>query len=180
MEDIYKTLYAEIIGKTAYVVTEKRIDVEKLLNNIERLFPSGIFGRLPNISRYDLTEAGKCVAFERPTAAAFHLLRGTEAVLRYFYTSRVKRKRCPLMWGPIVNHLRAQKKPPDITLLNNLDNIKNSFRNPTQHPEMKYNIDEVQDLFGLCIDVINRMIRSVPSKKRRTGPGARPQGCEGK
>jgi len=39
-----------------------------------------------------------------------------------------------------------------------LDNIRRSFRNPTQHPDKIYDIQEVQDLFGLCIDAINRMI----------------------
>lgn len=63
------------------------------------------------------------------------------------------------MWGPMVTHLKKRKaKPiPPATLLNNLDNIRVSFRNPTQHPEKIYDIQEVQDLFGLCVDVVNRM-----------------------
>jgi hypothetical protein len=159
--DIDKTLKAELAGKLAFIVTDKRIDVMKLLFKMNSLFPVGVFERLPAIAKYDLNEAGKCIAFERPTAAAFHLLRGTEAVLRDFYCSLVKRGRASLMWGPIVSHLRTIRKPPDKTLLNNLDNIRESFRNPTQHPEKIYDIDEVQDLFGLCCDVICRMIKAI-------------------
>jgi hypothetical protein len=160
MRDIVETLKAELKGKSAFITTEKRIDISKLLFDMKSLFPSGVFDLLPEIAKYDLNEAGKCIAFERSTAAAFHLLRGTESVLRDFYCSLVKRGRFDMMWGPIVTHLRKIRKHPDITLLNNLDNIRVSFRNPTQHPEKTFDIDEVQDLFGLCCDVICRMIRA--------------------
>jgi hypothetical protein len=42
---------------------------------------------------------------------------------------------------------------------NHLDNIRVSFRNPTQHPEAIYDIHEVQDLWSICVDVINRMVK---------------------
>lgn len=109
------------------------------------------------------------MAFERPTAAAFHLLRATEGVLRHFYCSVVKRNRIdPLLWGPIITALRDRRKPPAASLLANLDNIRVSFRNPTQHPEKIYDIHEVQDLFGLCIEVINRMVTAPQWRSVRT------------
>lgn len=158
MANLDRTLFAEALGNVAFIVTDKRIDVDKLLNDVPSLIAPGIFDSLPEIARYDFTEAGKCIAFEVPTAAAFHLLRGTEAVLRHFYCSIVKRGRVELLWGPIVEHLRRRRKPPPSPLLNNLDNIRLSFRNPTQHPDKIYDIQEVQDLFGLCTDVVNRMV----------------------
>jgi hypothetical protein len=86
------------------------------------------------------------------------LLRGAESVLRSFYCRLVKQKRVDLMWGPMLTDLRKRRKSRHYSvLLDNLDNIRRSFRNPTQHPEMTYTINEVQDLFGLCVDVVNRM-----------------------
>ena len=159
MNDVRKTLFAEASGKVAFIVTDKRIDVNKLLSNMPALMAPGIFDSLPDIAQYDFIEAGKCIAFELPTAAAFHLLRGSEAVLRHFYCSIVKRSRVdPLLWGPMVESLRKRKKPPPAPLLDNLDNIRRSFRNPTQHPDKIYDIQQVQDLFALCIDVVNRMV----------------------
>jgi hypothetical protein len=115
---------------------------------------------LPTIARFDLDEAGKCIAFERPTAAAFHLLRATERVLVAFYEALARHKRAPRMWGPMVTDLRKRKAAAQHeVLLNNLDNIRRSFRNPTQHPELTYDIHEVQDLWGLCIEAINRMVK---------------------
>lgn len=157
MISIRETLGAEAAGNIAFVVTDKRIDVNKLLSNVRALMAPGVFDSLPDIAQYDFNEAGKCIAFELPTAAAFHLLRGTEAVLRHLYCSLVKRNRVQLLWKPMVDSLKERRQPPPTPLLDNLDNIRRSFRNPTQHPEKIYDIEEVQDLFGLRIDAINRM-----------------------
>ena len=161
MEDLRNTLFAEAEGNVAFIVTDKRIDVNKLLSDMPALMAPGVFDALPEIAQYDFTEAGKCIAFERPTAAAFHIVRGTEATLKHFYCSVVKRNRAQLMWGPIVKSLKDRKsKRPSDALLDNLDSIRRSFRNPTQHPEKTYDIQDVQDLFARCIDVVNRMVAS--------------------
>jgi hypothetical protein len=158
MEKIRPTLEAELKGFEAYVVTPKRIDVTRMLKDVPSLLASGTFPKLPDVARYDLNECGKCIAFERPTAAAFHLLRATEAVLRHYYCQQVKRSRVDLMWGPMIQHLRSRAKSKGAEmLLNNLDDIRFHFRNPTQHPEKIYDIDEVQDLWGRCVDAIGRM-----------------------
>lgn len=154
-----RTLFAEAHGKHAFIVTEKRIDVQKLLYDVPSLMGPGTFIALPDIAKRDLMEAGRCIAFERSTAAAFHLLRGTESMLRRFYRSIVKRNRVQLMWGPMVEHLRQRKrKPPPKPLLDHLDNIRLSFRNPTQHPDKEYDIQEVQNLLPLCVDVLDQMV----------------------
>ncbi|HZW94656.1 MAG TPA: hypothetical protein VFF64_17030 [Candidatus Eremiobacteraceae bacterium] len=163
MQRIRPTLEAELQGFEAYVVTPKRIDVTRLLKDVPFLFASGTFSKLPDIARYDLNECGKCIAFERPTAAAFHLLRATESVLRLYYCVQVKRSRVDLMWGPMVQLLRGRAKSKEAEmLLNNLDDIRFHFRNPTQHPEKTYDVDEVQDLWGRCVDAISRMATQLP------------------
>lgn len=159
VRDVRKTLGAEAAGNVAFIVVDKRIDVQKLLDDVPALMAPDIFDALPVIAQYDLMEAGKCIAFERPTAAAFHLLRGTESMLKHFYCCIVRRNRARLMWGPMVQSLKKRKtNPPPKPLLDNLDNVRDNFRNPTQHPEKIYDIDEVQDLFPLCVDVLNRMV----------------------
>ncbi len=159
MEDLRKTLFAEAQGNIAFIVTDKRLDVKKLLSDIPALMAPGVFESLPDIAKHDFIQGGKCIAFGLPTAAAFHLLRGTESVLKELYCCYIKRNRSSLMWGPMVDSLRKRKKNQlPIPLLDNLDNIRRNFRNPTQHPEKIYDIQEVQDLFGLCVDVINRMV----------------------
>lgn len=160
--DVRKTLEAEAEGAVAYILRDKRYDVNKLLVNVPALLDDGVFAWLPEIARHDLAEAGRCIAMEAPTAAAFHLLRGTESALRQFYCAVVRRGRVVLMWGPMVTSLRArQRRRPPEALLDHLDNIRRSFRNPTQHPEKTYDIEEAQNLFGLCADVLSRMRRFI-------------------
>ncbi len=160
MNNLQTTLNAEAMGFYTYVVTDKRLDIRKLIGNPQSLFAPGVFDSLPLIAKYDFAEAGVCIAFERTTAAGFHLLRGTEAELRNFYCVLVKRDRVsPLLWFDMTDHLAKRKKKPPVEILKNLDNIRLSYRNPTQHPEKIYDIQEVQDLFGLCIDIVNRMVQ---------------------
>jgi hypothetical protein len=157
---IQETILAEARGNVAFITRDKRYDVGRLLNDVGALMPPGVFENLSAKAQYDFGQAGKCVAYEVPTAAAFHLMRGTEAVLRDFYCTIVRRDRVdPLLWGPMTMHLAKRSKPPPDVLLNNLDNLRRSFRNPTQHPEKIYDIEEVQDLFALSIDVVSRMTR---------------------
>lgn len=160
VSEIRHTLEAEAQGNIAYIVTDKRLDVRKLTTNIGSLMSPEVFDALPDVARYDFAEAGKCIAFERPTAAAFHLLRGTESVLRRFYCSIVKRGRAAMLWGPMVDSLRKRRSAPPGEILDNLDSIRRLYRNPTAHPEKKYDIQEVQDLFGLCVDAVNRMVKA--------------------
>jgi len=155
------TLDAEIIGIHAFTTTPKRLNSEKLLDDVSSLFAPDAYSSFPDIAKSDFAEAGKCIAYELPTVAAFHILRATEANLRHYYKQRIKQKRIASeMWGPIVEDLRKRSKTKTHTTLNNhLDNIRLSFRNPTQHPESVYDIHEVQDLFSVCIDANNRMFK---------------------
>jgi hypothetical protein len=149
----------------AYLIPEKRLPVDKLISDISSLFGESVYTLLPDITQYDFTQAGKCIAFEVPTAAAFHILRGTEGVLREYYSALIETEEEKLMWGPMVRGLRElTDEPPPSELLNNLDNIRVSFRNPTQHPEKIFDLDEAQDVFNLCVDVINRMAKDLLSR----------------
>lgn len=160
MTDLRRTLEAELQGNIAYVITDKRIDVQKLLSGVGSLMSPGVFDSLPEVAKHDFSEAGKCIAFERPTAAAFHVLRGTESVLRHYYKVIVHRNRSELLWGAMVASLKTRRSKISSALLSQLDYIRLEFRNPTQHPEKIYDIQEAQDIFGLCVEVVARMVCS--------------------
>lgn len=166
IDNLRLTLEAELRGIEAFVISPKRLDVKKILGDVPALFAPNVFESLSSVAQYDITEAARCIAFERPTAAAFHLMRATEDVLRDLYRHHIKRDRCdPLLWYPMVQGLQQHRKAKTYTaLLRNLDNIRLSFRNPTQHPDKIYDIHEAQDLWGLCADVINRMERILCEK----------------
>ncbi|MDT4897681.1 MAG: hypothetical protein QOH25_2758 [Acidobacteriota bacterium] len=152
------TLDAELHLRGAFLVTPKRFQLDYLLKSPSSLFASEVFINLPRICQFDFTEACRCIAFGIPTAAAFHLMRGVEGVLRDYYCRIVKRNRVKrMLWYDIVNHLRQRRDAPPKALLDNLDNIRVNFRNPTQHPDARYDMDEAQDLLSVCTDAVNRI-----------------------
>jgi hypothetical protein len=165
MRVVWKVVVAEATGVYAFIVSEKRLDTAKLLDTPGELFAPGVFASLSEIAQDDFRHAGRCVAFEEATAAAFHLMRATEAVLRDLYARWVRRDRIPepRMWGPMISHLRARRSAPPKVLLDHLDGIRVNFRNPTQHPDATYDIHEAQDLFSVCVDAVNRAARSSPN-----------------
>lgn len=154
-----RIIFSESISKNIYIVPERRYNGEYLSKNPENLLKAGIFEKLPEIAKYDFISSCRCLAFGESTACAFHILRATEDVLKAYYFMYKKTKRLTKpMWGPMTTELRNKKKPrPSDTILNSLDVVRTSYRNPTQHPEITYDLDSCQDLFGVCLDLINKM-----------------------
>lgn len=152
-------LYAEATTKQLYVLPTRRFNSDILLSDPGKLLKPGAFAKLEDIAKGDLGSAGRCILFGEATAAAFHLLRATESVLTSYYFHHRRHKRLPKpMWGPMTEQLRAKKSnKPSKTLLDTLDMIRNSYRNPTQHPTATYEIDGAQDLMGVCLDAIGKM-----------------------
>ena len=156
-------IFPESAIKKIYVLPNRRFNSEYLLNSPQKLLKEGTFDKLHEIAKQDIVSACRCILFGEATAAAFHILRATESVLKSYYLIHKKQNRLVKpMWGPMLSELKAKTKnrPPD-TLLNSLDLIRTAYRNPTQHPEAIYEIDSAQDLFGVCLDVIGKMGREL-------------------
>jgi hypothetical protein len=165
MDVVEQMVYAEAMTKKIYVLTEGRFNMESLINNPGRMFAKDVFIRLPAMATYDIAEGFKCIVFSRATAAAFHILRATEGTLREFYCQLVKSDRVkPLLWGNMIQDL-AQKEDKNQGLLDRLDFIRSTYRNPTSHPDARFDTEQAQDLLGLCIDVINAMGTALPQSK---------------
>lgn len=163
IERLDPTLDAEMQLKSAYVLTEKMYSLDNLLKTPQNLFATNVFLQLSSIAQYDLKEGLKCIAFSRPTAAAFHCLRATEETIKQLYFTCIKQKRLKhLTWFPMIDALRKKKqKPISKEMFEHLDMIRDNFRNPTQHPNKIYDIDEVQDLFSNCISAINKLTKEI-------------------
>ena len=152
-------VFAEALTKKIYILPSRRFNTEFLLNNPERLLREGAFDKLNEIARTDMSSACKCILFGEATAAAFHILRATESVLKSYYHHHRKQNRIEKpMWAGMLEQLKAKSRNrPSSSLLAQLDLIRTAYRNPTQHPEALYQIDSAQDLFGVCLDVIGKM-----------------------
>ena len=150
----------------AFIVTPKRFELNNLLDQPSNLFGEGVYSRLPSLARFDFAQACRCISYGVATAAAFHLMRGTEGVLRFYYFNIVKKGRLKSpLWGTMIEHLRKRRDAPKTSLIDHLDHIRTNFRNPTQHPDARYDLDEAQDLLSLSIDAVNRMVKDLQERK---------------
>jgi hypothetical protein len=177
-DEFDKTLDAELQLRNAYLVTPKRFPVESLLENAAALLSTDAPAQMPRICKFDFGSGCRAIAFSLPTAGAFHLLRCAEGMLRHYYETVVQRNRIKTrLWKAMIDHLRTRRKPPPKALLDHLDHIRENFRNPTQHPDARYDIDEAQDLLAVVIDAINRMARDMKSRAKAVpaAGGAAPQ-----
>lgn len=160
MTPFEKIVFAESQTKHIYILPTRRYNTDYLLNAPSLLFKRGVFEKVSELGRFDISSACRCILFGEGTAAAFHILRATEETLKQYYFHHKKQKRLKNpMWGPMTSELRNKKtnKPPEV-LLNTLDMVRKSYRNPTQHPDAIYDIESSQDLFGVCIDLIGKMV----------------------
>jgi hypothetical protein len=96
---------------TYYVSKKGAYSTADLVEHAHYQIPPTTRVEISEQTKNDFDQAGKCMAFDLPTAAAFHLLRGTEAVLREYYELLVPgtKKAQPKMrsWGVYIKLLNA-------------------------------------------------------------------------
>lgn len=159
-------LTAELQTADTYFISQTGIySTPDLIERAERVFPESTRKHIPDHAVKDIRHAGKCLAFDLPTAAAFHMLRATEALIREYYTIVVGHppKMQSRNWGRYINHLR--KKNADSKILSALDQIREMHRNPLMHPEDFLSMDEAATLFGVAQGVIVSMAADIEKRK---------------
>lgn len=166
LEKLDPTLDSELSLRYAYILTKKRYPLESLLSTPSELLSKNSVNTLAITTKKDFSAACKSIAFSQPTSAAFHLMRALEAQVKvlYFAFKKTKRLEKP-MWGPMTTQLRDKRAPkPSAKLLAHLDSMRVHFRNPTQHPDAFYTMDEAQDLLNQTIAAINMIAAELPKK----------------
>jgi hypothetical protein len=154
---------------TYYVSKKGTYSTKDLVENAHHQIPEPSRASLPSQAKADFDQAGKCIAFDVPTAAAFHLLRGTECVIKEYYELVVpgpKRANSKMRnWGVYIRLMREHKG--DAKVLSLLDHMRDVYRNPVTHPEENYDDESVQVLFGLCISAVVLLIQAIHVENRK-------------
>jgi hypothetical protein len=155
-------LAAELYAMDTYFVSQ--IGSYKTCDLIEKAhisFPETVQGKLSEQAKLDFDQAGKCIAFGVSTAAAFHLVRGTESVIRKYYETVTGKPPKPQMrnWGAyqkILEDKGAEKKITDL-----IEHVRVAYRNPVLHPEENFSPEQTLVLFGVCISAVTLMIAEI-------------------
>ena len=166
-------LGAECQVLDTYFISKKGVySTADLVDHAHHHIPEPTRAQLPEQTKSDFDQAGKCIAFDLATAGAFHLLRGTEAVLRQYYEAVVPgTKKAPAKmrnWGVYIKLLSDHGAEIKVTSL--LTHLKDAYRNPVLHPEENYTDERVQVLFGVCISAIVMMVEELNKLAYKSAP----------
>lgn len=141
------------------------LSTESLLEGASTGFDPEAIAKLPPTAVAEIDEAGKCLAFERATASAFHILRAVELAIKT-YLSCVPGFVLPPMnrqnWGEFIKLLQDNGSAKEVT--DALQNIKSNYRNPLMHPEDTLDLRHAIGLFSVCQGMIEVLIADM--KKR--------------
>lgn len=112
----------------------------------------------------DIREAGRCLAFEVPTAAAFHLYRALESVvLKYIpLFPGVTLKESDRNLGHYIGILKGNGVDSKITTM--LGHIKDEYRNPAIHPGLFLDVDGAASQFALVQSAIHMMAADIGAR----------------
>jgi|CXWL01.1.fsa_nt_gi hypothetical protein len=155
LDEMLSRLKDEMETRFFVVIDAKHIDYFKPR---EPLFGIAVFEAFPGAGD-DIEEAGKCLAFGRGTACAFHLMRAMEEALRTLAVrigaevyDEARGQFMP--WGQIVGNVKdaIPKLPKDqqddwTEAHNLLWGVNKSWRNKTMHPEKTYTDEQANAVF---------------------------------
>jgi hypothetical protein len=137
-----------------YVLDEDKVgnfSIRKLLHGAANGYPKRTRDRLTLESRNEIDEAGKCLVYERSTAAGFHILRSVELTIRQYLLAIPGFVMPPLNrqnWGEYLKLLKDNGATREVT--DHLHNIKDNYRNPLMHPEDSMDTDEAISIFAVA------------------------------
>jgi len=162
----FQTVFAADLSRApTYVVRQTGIlSVDSLITDASAVF-EGYLDRIPSPALWDTMQAGRCIAFDLPTAAGFHIARATEAVLVKCLGAfgKTVTKESQRNWGKyteLLDTTDANKK-----VLRTIDQIRIIHRNPLIHPEQTLTMPEALGLWAICCSVIQAMIADMERKE---------------
>ena len=169
MKEFEAVLEGEYRIKTVFAVSKKALySLEQLVFRGDEMVTESVHNLMPGMKN-DLKDAGRCIAFEVPTAAAFHLFRAAEAgVKSYILAVRgtpVTDKEKNLGLGGYKNIL--EEHGVDQRVLAALDQLIKLHRNPTIHPDVRVSNEEILATLGM-VDSLIRIIAIDMERREKT------------
>lgn len=102
----------------------------------------------------EISEAAKCLAFQRPTATVFHLMRAMELAVQKL-AERLGIPKIEKEWGKLLSDISKEiESMPKGSARNawssihvHLYHVKQAWRNDTMHPKTTYTENEAENVF---------------------------------
>lgn len=135
-----------------------------LLESAPDMFPKKVLDRIPEVVN-DWREAGRCLALELPTAAAFHIFRVVEAVSRKYaiaFKGKPLDMRTEIGLGGHAKVLRRTTAAEKV--ITYLDQFRKLHRNPPSHETGLLTQDEALTTFTVAQGLIQAMVADMERK----------------
>lgn len=158
------TLNADLAIANLYITTRKgAYDTLTMAEDGLSAFPSGIESKVPDAVS-DSKQAARCLAFDLPTAAAFHMHRAHEAVIQAYCRAIVlDEKKIPADKRSQEHWIKAIESVPGTEkVVSALRDIKDLHRNPVLHPQDSLNdSEEAIALLGAIYTSMTHMLKAI-------------------
>ena len=162
----------ELMSAPAYFVSRKgAYDMAILVEHAEAAFGGAAIGIVSEQAVRDFREAGRCLAFDAPTACGYHSMRAVEAVLRQWHALQMKKKtevnesteepsqNAAQRWAKVERELLDAGAPKGT--IGVLTQIRELHRNPLMHPQSFLAIEDALGLFDISKSAIEAMGREI-------------------
>ena len=155
-------LEAECLTLNTYAVSQKRAySTSDMISNAEVTVSRDIRDRLSHAVVKDIQEAGRCLVFDLPTAAGFHILRAVELVMADLWAHVIQgQSKKPANWGKYIEEL--DNAGVDKNSIDMLTRMKNLYRNPVAHPDIVLTEEEAFGLFSIGVAAIEHLVAQLP------------------
>ena len=145
----------------SYVVSQKGIyRTDDLIAHAEHQLSDEARKLISDQICHDIREAGRSLAYELPTACAFHLWRSVESAMGgYFQRLTGKTWRAAKVarnWSAYIKAMADAGTPNKIT--GYLDHIRAEYRNPQTHPDEPVTLAEAQRLFPVALSAVEQLV----------------------
>jgi len=179
VEKFEHALAAELNRAPSYIAGKRGIySTPDLIEHASQALPSNLHGTIATVAQNEFNTAGKALAFGLGTAAAVHLLRAVETVLRQYYelfagSSAAKGERNYSMYLKKLSVLAEDDSValrPDRRVLQMLAQIKDHYRNPLTTPDSNISVEQATALFGMASAIITMMAEQIQSQQKGSKP----------
>lgn len=164
-KELRTVLLAELRTVSSFSVDQTGIfNVGQLVNSAHQAMSESSQVRVGTDVRAEIDAAGKCLAFNLPTACGFHAMRAIERIMKmysamFFDKSELKKFS---NWSHHINaleklHSQEQLSRPSSEAIALLKQVRDIYRNPLMHPERTLTSEEAATLFHSALAAMSRI-----------------------
>ena len=165
VDGFFISLQDEMDGLCTFTATNKgNLAVKSLAAGASKQYPKATRELLDDFIIDEVDHAGKCLAFELPTASGFHILRAVEITAKA-YVHAATGKLPPIKnrnWGEYIVQLENAGAHSDVI---DMLRVLKTKRNPLMHPQDNLEIDDGIALLCICQSAIDTIAADL---KRRS------------